>query len=183
VLRGGGGFYFDRVPLAFLNRSFQKDGIHAFEQVADESVAPGIFSSSGGHVTSQTSAVAPSIFEADSAFVTPYSAQANASIERLISRDVTVRADYLFTRGTHLLRTRNSNLAAPMNDPNGRVVFGPGRIDPHFDAVYGLQSSAASTYHGLTLRLNKRLSDEFELLASYTLSKAIDDASDFDEQP
>jgi hypothetical protein len=27
------------------------------------------------------------------------------------------------------------------------------------------------------------LSDEFELLASYTLSKTIDDASDFDEQP
>jgi hypothetical protein len=33
------------------------------------------------------------------------------------------------------------------------------------------------------MSLNKRLSDDFELLASYTLSKAIDDASDFDEQP
>src|SRR5262249_27319729 len=46
-----------------------------------------------------------------------------------------------------------------------------------------LETSAASTYHGLTLTLNKRLSDEFELMASYTFSKVIDDASDFDEQP
>jgi hypothetical protein len=56
-------------------------------------------------------------------------------------------------------------------------------MDPRFDTLYRLESSAASTYHGLTLSLNKRLSDEFELLASYTLSKTIDDASDFDEQP
>jgi len=62
-------------------------------------------------------------------------------------------------------------------------MFGTGRIDPRFDAIYRLESSAASTYHGLTMSLNKRLSDEFELLASYTFSKVIDDASDFDEQP
>src|SRR5262249_12611875 len=46
-----------------------------------------------------------------------------------------------------------------------------------------LETSAASTYHGLTLTLNKRLSDEFELMGSYTFSKTVDDASDFDEQP
>src|SRR5262249_25095635 len=33
------------------------------------------------------------------------------------------------------------------------------------------------------MSLNKRLSHDFELLASYTLSKGIDDASDFYEQP
>src|SRR5204863_4282563 len=137
----------------------------------------------GGHVASPFSTFAPSIFRADPAFVTPYSAQANASVERLISKDVTARADYLFTRGIHLLRTRNINLVPPLSGLDGRVIFGPGRIDPRFDAIYRLDSSAASTYHGLTLSLNKRLSDEFELLASYTLSKVIDDASDFDEQP
>ena len=65
----------------------------------------------------------------------------------------------------------------------GRPVFGTGRVDQRFDAIYQLEDSASSTYHGLTLALNKRLSNEFELLASYTLSKTIDDASDFDEQP
>src|SRR5205085_4083427 len=105
----------------------------------------------------------------------------------------------LFTRGVHLPRTRNINLlppvvltpanAAALGVPSpapqqlGRPAFGPGRIDPRFDAIYQLEDSASSTYHGLTLALNKRLSNEFELLASYTLSKTLDDASDFDEQP
>jgi hypothetical protein len=112
---------------------------------------------------------------------------------------VTVRADYLFTRGVHLPRTRNINLpppvvltsanAAALGIPTptpqqlGRLVFGPGRVDPRFDAIYQLEDSANSTYNGLTMTLNKRLSNEFELSASYTLSKTIDDASDFDEQP
>ncbi len=46
-----------------------------------------------------------------------------------------------------------------------------------------LEDSAGSTYHGLSLTLNRKLADEFELSASYTFSKTIDDASDFDEQP
>ncbi len=183
VLRSSFGFYYDRIPLAFLNRAIQKDGNRAFEQVAGDAVASNIFSTIGGHVASPFSTIAPSIFRADAAFVTPYSVQANAGVERLISKDVTARADYLFTRGIHLLRTRNINLVPALSGPDGRATFGPERIDPHFDAIYLLESSAASAYHGLTLSLNKRLSDEFELLASYTLSKVIDDASDFDEQP
>jgi hypothetical protein len=168
IFRTAFGLYYDRVPLAALNRSIQKDGVHAIELVDDNS----------GRLN-----VSPSIFTPDPAFHTPYSSQANSSVERLISKDVTVRADYLFTRGVHLLRTRNVNLLPPITGSNVPVLFGSERIDPRFDAIYRLESSAASTYHGFTMSLNKRLSDEFELLASYTLSKTIDDASDFDEQP
>jgi hypothetical protein len=183
VFRSGVGFYFDRLPLASLNRVIQKDGVGAFEQVADDTSAPNVFVSSGERLTSAISNIAPSIFRADPAFVTPYGTQANISVERMISRDVTARADYLFTRGVHLLRSRNINLFPPLAAPTGRALFGPGRMDSRFDAIDQLETSAASTYHGLTLSVNKRLSDEFELMTSYTFSKAIDDASDFDEQP
>jgi hypothetical protein len=120
-------------------------------------------------------------------------------IEHLLTEDITFRADYLHTRGVHLPRTRNINLLPPVTltaanaaalgfvNPTtqqlGRPVFGPGRGDPRFDAIYQLEESANSTYNGLTLALNKRMSNEFELLASYTLSRTKDDASDFDEQP
>jgi outer membrane receptor protein involved in Fe transport len=183
VVRSGVGFYFDRLPLAFLNRAIEKDGIRSYEQVADDLSAPSIFLTSGGRAVSPVSSIAPSIVRADPAFVTPYSTQANVSIERLVSKDVTARANYLFTRGIHLSRTRNINLLPPLTGPNGRALFGPGRLDSRLDAIDQLETSAASTYHGLTLSMNKRLSDEFELMASYTFSKAIDDASDFDEQP
>lgn len=200
VVRAGFGLFYDRLPLAFLNRAVQKNGVQAFEQVATDADAAAVFTATqGGHALAPIAGIAPSVFRADPNFVTPYSIQANAGVERLLSPDVTVRADYLFTRGVHLPRTRNINLlppvtltsanAAALGFPSptpqqlGRLVFGSGRVDPRLDGVYQLEDTANSTYNGLTLTLNKRLSNEFELLASYTLSKATDDASDFDEQP
>lgn len=200
AVRAGFGLFYDRLPLAFLNRAIQKNGVQSFEQVAADEDAASVFAlTSGGRAHSMISGIAPAIFRAEPQFVTPYSAQANFGVERLLTSDVTIRADYLFTRGVHLPRTRNINLLPPVtlttaNAPAlgilnptsqqlGRRVFGAGRIDPRYDAVYQLEDSAHSTYHGLTLALNKRLSNEFELLASYTLSKTMDDASDFDEQP
>jgi outer membrane receptor protein involved in Fe transport len=200
VVRAGLGLYYDRLPLAFLNRAIQKNGTQAFEQVANAAAAAQVFAATGGaRALTPVSGVTPSIYRPDPRFVTPYSVQANVGVELLLSEDVTLRADYFFTRGVHLPRTRNINLLPPVIltttsaaalgvlNPTpqqlGRSVFGPGRIDPRFDAVYQLEDSASSTYNGLTLALNKRLSNEFELLASYTFSKATDDASDFDEQP
>jgi hypothetical protein len=46
-----------------------------------------------------------------------------------------------------------------------------------------LENSASSTYHGVSFALNRRLSNEWEFSAGYSLSKTFDDASDFDEQP
>jgi hypothetical protein len=200
VIRSGFGIFYDRLPLAFLNQAIQKNGIGAFEQVATDAIAAAVFATTaGGRALTPIAGIAPSIFRADPNFVTPYSLQANAGVERLLSKDVTVRADYLFARGVHLPRTRNNNLLPPVTlttanaaslgfvSPTpqqvGRLVFVPGRIDPLFDAIYQLEDSSSSTYNGLTLALNKRMSDEFELLASYTWSKTTDDASDFDEQP
>jgi hypothetical protein len=200
VVRAGAGLYYDRLPLAFLNRAIQKDGVRAFEQVATDTDAAAMFAATGGgRAFVPVSGIAQSIFHADPQFVTPYSAQANVGVEHLLTQDFTVRADYLYTRGIHLPRTRNINLLPPvtLNPANaaalgfinptpqqlGRLVFGPGRIDTRFDAIYQLEDSANSAFNGLTLALNKRMSNEIELLASYTLSKTRDDASDFDEQP
>src|SRR5262249_53796745 len=74
-------------------------------------------------------------------------------------------------------------ITTPTRQQFDREVFGPARLDPRFNDIYLLEGSANSTYHGLSLALNKRLANEFELSASYTFSKTIDDASDFDEQP
>ena len=200
VVRTGIGLFYDRLPLAFLNRAIQKNGVQAFEQVANDTDAVSVFAATGGgRALTPVAGIAPSIFRADPQFVTSYSAQANVGVEHLLGENITLRADYLFTRGVNLPRTRNINLlqpvtlttanAAALGFPNptpqqlGRPVFGLGRVDPRFDAIYQLEDSATSTYNGLTLALNKRMNSEIELLASYTLSKTRDDASDFDEQP
>ncbi len=200
ILRGGFGLFYDRLPLAFINPAIQKNGINAFEQIAFDTDAAHVFTNNGGgFALSPVPNIAPSIYRAEPNFKTPYSIQTFAGVERLLTADTTIRAEFLFTRGVFLPRTRNFNLlppitltnsnAAALGIPNptaqqiGRLVFGTGRIDPRFDAIYQLEDSASSTYRGLSLAINKRFSSEITALASYTLSKVTDDASDFNEQP
>src|SRR5205814_8089576 len=84
-----------------------------------------------------------------------------------------------------LTLTSAVSLAIPNPTPQqiGREVFSPRRLNTQFGDTYQLQNSASSTYNGVSLTLNRRMSDELAFSASYTLSKTFDDASDFDEQP
>jgi hypothetical protein len=200
VFRAGYGIFFDRYVLANLTRAIEKNGSRAFEQIVDGSAAAGIFSvAEGGPLAAPTPGIAPSIFRPDPRLGTPYSEQASAGAEYFLAKNLTVRADYLFVHGVKLPRTLNVNLlppvvltpanAAGLGIPNptpqqiGREVFSPGRLNSQFDDVYQLQNSAGSTYNGASLTLSRKMNEELEFSASYTLSKTYDDASDYDEQP
>lgn len=200
VLRAGYGIFFDRYVLANLARAIQKNGVSAFEQVADGQAAANLFlTSGGGPLSAPAPGITPSIYRADPNLPTSYSQQASSGAQYLIAPNLTLRADYLFVRGVHLSRTRNVNLLAPavltlanaasLDIPNptpqqiGREVFGPGRLNPAFNDIYQLEDSAGSSYSGISFTLERRMNEELEFSASYTLSKAYDDASDFDEQP
>lgn len=178
VLRAGYGIFFDRYVLASLNRAVQKDGVHGFEQVLDgDPAAASFLAAFGGPLAAPLAGTRPSIYRADRGLATPYSQQASFAVEHLIARDLTAGASYLFVRGLKLSRTRNTNLLPP------GPVFGPGRIDTRFNGIYQLEDSASSTYHGASFTLNRRMSNELDFSAGYTLSKTFDNASDFDEQP
>jgi hypothetical protein len=200
VIRAAYGIYFDRYLLAFLNPAVQKDGIHGFEQVIEGATAAAAFrSSGGGPLITPWPGIRPSIYRPDPRLATPYSQQLTVGIEHQLFSDVTLSLNYLFVKGTKLPRTRNINLLPPIilttanagligvSDPTpqqiGRPVFSNNRLDSRYDAIYQLEDASSSTYHGLIASLGRKITKRFGLLASYTLSKAIDDASDFDEQP
>src|SRR5262249_14599219 len=115
VLRTGFGIFYDRYVLAFLNRAVEKDGRQAFEQVADGEAAPSLCrQAAGGPWPAPLGALRPSIFQPDPRQATAYSQQANFSVERLLARNLTASANYLFVRGVKLARTRNINLLPPV---------------------------------------------------------------------
>ena len=105
---------------------------------------------------------AASIYTVRSGAWHPSSRQTSIGIERLLTSDLTVGGNYLFVHGVDLPRTVNVGL------PN---------------AIFELQPTGESSYHGLSLAANRRLSHEIAWSASYTWSRALDTASDFDEQP
>ena len=200
ALRAGLGIFFDRYLLAAVNNALEKNGVQGFDQVADGQAATQIFQSQlGGSAGSPIPTIRPSIFTADPNLQTSRSAIASAGVERLITNNLTASATFLFARGVRLSRTRNVNLvppvllttenAASLGIPNpfpqqlGRLVFPPSRLSSQFGNIYQWENHASSVYNGLSLALNRRLSNEISFSGSYTFSKAIDDASDFNEQP
>src|SRR5262249_51353418 len=199
-LGAGLGYCFVRQVPANLGRAIEKNGSQAIEQVADGNVAATIFKTAqGGLALSAVSGIAPSIFQSEQRFATPYSQQTSVGAEFLIAKNLTLRSEYLFVRGIKLPRTLNVNLLPPTvltqaNAPSfgvpnpspqqiGREVFSSTRRDTRFSDIYQLQNAAESTYNGGSLTLTQRMNDELEFSASYTLSKTLDDASDFAEQP
>jgi hypothetical protein len=200
AVRAGFGIFFDRYLLAAVNRALEKNGTQAFEQVAYGQAATQVFQSQfGGGSTTPLPSVFRSVFAADPHLQTSRSEISSVGVEHLLSSTLSASATFLFARGVRLSRTVNVNLLPPVvftpqtatslgvPDPFpqqlGRLVFPPTRISPPFDNIYQWENHAGSVYDGLSLSLNRRLSNEIEFSGSYTISKAIDDASDFNQQP
>src|SRR5258705_3027632 len=198
VIRGGVGIFADRLPLAAVDRILAENGVRGFEQILEGPAAHALLAS-GGSLSSQKAGVAPTIYTMRAGAWHPASRQAAIGVERLLTPDLTLSANYLFVRGVDLPRTVNVNLpspviltlvnaaalgfAAPSPAQIGRPVFGAQRLDSAFDGILQLQPTARSTYRGVSVTLNRRLSHEIEWALSHTWSKATDTASDFDEEP
>ncbi|HEX3372042.1 MAG TPA: TonB-dependent receptor, partial [Candidatus Acidoferrales bacterium] len=200
AVRAGYGIFYDRYILADLAQAVALNGTQGFVQVADGGAAANLFlTAHGGPQPAPISGIAPSVFRADPRMSTPYSQQASAGVEHQVGKFISLRGDFLFVRGTDLSRTLNINLLPPVAltsgnaatlgvaNPTlqqiGRAVFSPARANPAFDDIYQLSNSATSTYKGVSFTFNRRMNDELAFSASYTLSRTVDDASDFNEQP
>jgi len=181
LIRGGAGLFADRLVLASIERALSGQ-LGVVEQVGEG-----------------RQATAPSLYTLRRGAWDPSSVQGSVGAERLVTPHLTAAFTYLYSSGHDLPRTVNANLPPPTiltmaNAPSlgvdaptpqqlGRPVFGLGRLNPAWDAIFELQPTAASTYHGITLSLNRRLANDIEWACSYTWSHAWDSASDFDEQP
>lgn len=109
------------------------------------------------------------------------------------------KATYVGTKGNYLPRSRDINLIA--NGPaaatsiadetarlpqfqaafagqNGGATRVSNRIDPRYNAIVWVDSSANSNYHALQLEGQRRFGQTFFMNANWTWSKSIDDGSD-----
>jgi hypothetical protein len=135
----------------------------------------------------------------DEGLANPQVQQWNFGVERDLGAGWIAKASYVGTKGTFLTRGRPINLIAAPPAPatsvadetarlpqfmaanqqaTGSATAPSNRIDPRFNEVHLVESSANSVYHSLQVEVDKRFSRSYLLRGAYTIAKSLDDVSD-----
>ncbi len=198
VVRGGYGVFFGRTPAILLGTAHSQNGIQVINLTftPTQAVFPA-YPTRFATIPSGVTLAAPSIYVFAKDYVSPYTQQWSLGTEYQLFKDLSVTMTYLGVKGTHLGRTRDINLLPPTattirDDANNVFTFlrfpSPPSSPPlaniqlrrftNFGRISMFESTGNSIYNGLTVQVNKRFSRNFQMLASYTFSRVIDDAPD-----
>jgi hypothetical protein len=129
-------------------------------------------------------------FGIDPALETPYAHQASAGFQRALGQRWSASVDFVYVRGFNQVGTIDYNPVVPSLGTGRRPNDLPCSARPTAPCVGGgIPGSSASVlqytafgetwYKGLTASVRGRLGEGGQLLASYTLSKAEDNSTDF----
>jgi hypothetical protein len=157
----------------------------------------------GGFMSPPSTGVGGGVGTAFRDWVTPYNHQWNLNIQRMLTRDLLVEVAYIGSRGQRIWvnRTRNAvsaqylSLGPALDDlvPNpyhGIILTGALSTEtvrrsqllkpyPHYTDVGRFRDAVGdSVYHGLTVRVDKRLGQGLIFQAAYTVSKQIDNVQE-----
>jgi len=183
VIRAGYGIYYGRTPSILRNRVMLQNGI----DVVTYNLTSNLPAYPGTLATPPAARTAPPDIELmDPHFVSPAAQQYSAQVEHAARSGWTVTAGFLGVHGTHLSRTRDINLypselAQAVIYGAGATQFwrhpgksGPYRPNPAFGRITVYDAGGDSRYSGGFLQVSRRFGRDLQMLASYTLAKAVD---------
>ena len=200
VVRGGYGIFYGTTPAIMYGTAHSNNGINVQTLTFNASAATPLPASypnvtcgaptqnAGCPLPGGAALPPPTIYVFNKNYVQPYVQQFNLGTEYQIGKDMSVSVGYLGVRGVHLQRTRDIN--EPVTEvPTAFTVAGTGQVltvnrltgarpFAGFGRIFEFESNANSTYHGLVLQVNKRLSHNFQAFGSYTWSHVIDNVPD-----
>jgi hypothetical protein len=113
---------------------------------------------------------------------TPYAHHASVGVDRELGGGIAMSASFVYARGYEQVGTIDYNPIIPALGPNRRPldrIVGGVPIAGSSQSVLQYTSVGETWYRGLTLTLSKRFDQRTQFLASYTLSKAEDNSTDY----
>jgi hypothetical protein len=181
VVRGGGGIFYDRVPLrALANALLSANNTSDLANLQQNSISLSPAQSGAPVFPSILAAPQPSVTLANLTTMNPnmrnaYSDQASVEVEQQIGERSTVSAGYQYTRGRNLIISVNQNVPScvPVGTNNGC------RPNPAYGNNSQYSPSAKSSYHGVHVSFVQRASSWGQYRVSYTLSKAMSNVGEF----
>lgn len=185
VVRGGYGIFYGRTPSIMVGTAHSNNGINVQTVTFTGALVPsypGIFAS----LPTGVALPKPTIFVFDENYQNPKVHQASAGFDYALTDEVSVGVSYLFVAGRDLQRSIDINVGAPQSTAiqvqGGGTLsvqqFPSARRLTNFDRIIQFESSAESTYNGVTLELRKRFSRGLQASLAYTLGKVTDTVPD-----
>jgi outer membrane receptor for ferrienterochelin and colicin len=185
VVRGGYGLFYGRTPSIMVGTAHSNNGINVISVRLTGSQVPRYPTALSAPPTGVSGAV-PSIFFFQSDYENPEVHQASAGIERQLGKDFAVSVGYMFVAGRKLQRTRDFNIGTPV--ATSIPVLGGGSVSiqqfptarpfTNFARILSFESTAESTYNGLTVEARKRFGNGLQATLAYTLGKVTDTKPD-----
>jgi outer membrane receptor protein involved in Fe transport len=185
VFRGGYGLFYGRTTSIMVGTAHSNNGINVQTITFTGNQVP-TYPNTFASLPTGASAPKPTIFLFDPNFHNPRVQQASAGVEYELVSGTSLAVTYLFVRGDQLPRSTDINIGTP-TDVTYTVAgtsqtltypqFAAGPFS-NFQRVIEFQSSAYSRYNGVTVELNRRMTNHTQLRAAYTLGKVIDTVPD-----
>jgi hypothetical protein len=116
--------------------------------------------------------IRPVQFDLDNPYVNVY----NVSLQRELPWDTVAMISYAGSRGVHLLRSNDVNIAVPTIRPDGTPFFplNAPRQNTAFSTIELKSSDGNSWYNAMILDVRKRWTRNLTIQSSYTFSRNID---------
>ena len=179
VLRAGYGIFYDRLPIGSLLAATRR-GFNS-GQAQTVAFSPDCLSGTdlnnldfSGCMPAAPYAPTPqtTVVQISPTYHSPYTQQLGASIERQLTKTVTVTGTYLHSFGVHQMVTRDANPYAPIP---GTTYYnqstGP-RLNPNVGIVQEYYPEAVFKQNQMILNVNARISPKLGFFGFYNLSFA-----------
>ncbi|HMC78584.1 MAG TPA: carboxypeptidase regulatory-like domain-containing protein [Vicinamibacterales bacterium] len=184
VVRAGYGIFYGRTPSIMVGTAHSNNGINVQTITFTGALVPTYPATFSG-IPAGATLPKPTIFVFDQDYENPRVQQASTGVEYALSQRTSLAVNYLFVHGDQLSRSTDINIGAAA--PATFTVAETGQALPHyrfgagpfvnFARIISFQSSAVSTYHGLTIEANRRFG-ALQARAAYTVGKVTDTVPD-----
>ncbi len=195
VLRAGFGVFYDKIFLLVArNTLLARSTLTLGAAASATQFLSGPYPESLTYPTG-TNVAQPSTNAIPNSLPIPSAQQADLYVDRALSRNWSLEVGYVYVDGLHQLKASNINLGPPtiLTAANssicgctpsfqqlGRPYYGAAdRLNKAFNNIQEVGSWGHSRYNAMQASVVRRTSNNLTLRASWTWSKALDDASDF----